>query len=483
MVRLLEYLPVVSLAAAAVSIPFTRVGSGNGIAKRASKDPGVGLVTDAVSYYANVSIGTPPQNMTVIVDTGSSDFWVISYDVVDCDSIEDCNYYDAFAYDYSDSFKGNTSSLFEITYGSGYALGYYASDTVTVGGVKLSQTAFGLVNETDNTPILGIGLKSNEASETTVDPAWSYDSVPYKMKDEGAISHVAYSLWLNDIDAEGELLFGAIDSAKFSGHLSLLPLIPVAQKEITSFAVMVSGISVSNGDHSAQIVSNGSWPYLLDSGTTLTYLLYEHFMPIVDSLNVIYDSDVFGYVLDVDSCSTVEGTVGLNFSGFNVSIPLSQFAMELEDGTCLLGLNYTTSDSCILGDNVLRSLYAVYDLENLEVALAPAKHNVTESSIHTISSSIPSATKASNYSATQLNWAYDTTTAPSLFSGRLKYWSSYISAAGEGDGDGDGDGGYSTDDGTTGLFPDATATDDLRTSRTTHGGGHATHHTSQGFDD
>lgn len=35
-------------------------------------------------YYASVSVGTPPQPQVLVVDTGSSDVWVVAYDASLC---------------------------------------------------------------------------------------------------------------------------------------------------------------------------------------------------------------------------------------------------------------------------------------------------------------------------------------------------------------------------------------------------------------
>lgn len=45
------------------------------------------VITNNISvrtYYAKVTVGTPPQPITLIVDTGSSDTWVIDDDISGC---------------------------------------------------------------------------------------------------------------------------------------------------------------------------------------------------------------------------------------------------------------------------------------------------------------------------------------------------------------------------------------------------------------
>ena len=44
-------------------------------------------------YYADITVGTPGQPQTVVLDTGSSDVWVVAYNANLCESVEAQVYY------------------------------------------------------------------------------------------------------------------------------------------------------------------------------------------------------------------------------------------------------------------------------------------------------------------------------------------------------------------------------------------------------
>lgn len=64
-------------------------------------------------------------------------------------------------------------------------------------------------------------------------------------------------------------------------------------------------------------------------------------------------------------------------------------------------LQQSGSDYILFGDNVLRSAYLVYDLDDFEISIAQARYT-TEEDISVISSSVPNAIQAPGYSSTSL---------------------------------------------------------------------------------
>lgn len=72
----------------------------------------------------------------------------------------------------------------------------------------------------------------------------------------------------------GSILFGGVDTEKYEGDLSVLPIqIDSQSGDISSFTVALSGISISNKAGKSQYSkTNLAIPVILDSGTTNSYL-------------------------------------------------------------------------------------------------------------------------------------------------------------------------------------------------------------------
>lgn len=88
-----------------------------------------------------MTIGTPPQQVTVQLDTGSSDLWVDPQcaNAGSSSSVALCNSYPAYD-PYSSSTAYDTGSAMSLEYGTGSCAGEYLVDTVSFGGVLIGMS-------------------------------------------------------------------------------------------------------------------------------------------------------------------------------------------------------------------------------------------------------------------------------------------------------------------------------------------------------
>lgn len=100
---------------------------------RAKRQDAVGIRNQQLgtAYTVDLEIGTPPQNVTVMVDTGSANLWVNP----ECDSSGQESYCEEFAqFDYTKSSTITDTGVQEdLSYGKGEVIIEYVTDKVTFG--------------------------------------------------------------------------------------------------------------------------------------------------------------------------------------------------------------------------------------------------------------------------------------------------------------------------------------------------------------
>ncbi|KAI1143903.1 acid protease [Hypoxylon sp. FL0543] len=364
------------------------------------------LDNEETLYFVNGTLGTPAQPVRLHLDTGSSDLWVNTPSSSLCSQAgRPCSFagtYDANSsstYDY-------VGSWFNISYvdGSG-ATGDYVTDTLTIGDTTLSDFQFGVgYSSTSEQGILGIGYPINEVQVGRAGKD-AYENLPMKLKSAGHIQRNAYSLWLNDLDANtGSILFGGVDTAQYTGSLQTLP---IQSNDGVFSEFMITLTSLSVGD--TNIADNQALAVLLDSGSSLTYLPDDMVESIYEAVDAEYDSsESAAYV----PCSLANqgDTLDFVFSGPKISVEMNELVLDLvmangqrptfSNGVtaCLFGISPAGSGTNVLGDTFLRSAYVVYDIDNNEISIAQTNFNTTESNIQEIPSGtgIPDATAVAN---------------------------------------------------------------------------------------
>ncbi|GAW11733.1 hypothetical protein ANO14919_010830 [Xylariales sp. No.14919] len=365
-------------------------------------------------YFASCSVGTPPQNVTLQLDTGSSDIWVPASSSSICEESQDgCT---LGSYDYSSSSTGKVlNGDFRISYvDTSYSQGDYITETFGIGDVSLQNMTMGLGLDTDIAyGLVGVGYALNEASVSRSHEL--YNNLPLVMRNEGHIATNAYSLWLNDLDAsKGNILFGGVDTDKYMGDLIRVNIQRDSQAQnYTSFQVKLTSLEAhsSSGDDS---LSSTSFPIsvVLDSGTTFSYLpqdLAEEVWQEVGAEYTVVSNNGAGVPLISCDLANSNGFFSFGFGGDGGPvIKVGMDELVIPSGTlngqqvCQFGIQNFSSDPFLLGDTFLRSAYVVYDLENNEIALAPTDFNATTSKVVAFPSQgakIPSSTPAPSQDA------------------------------------------------------------------------------------
>ncbi|XP_060629046.2 gastricsin-like [Anolis sagrei] len=318
-----------------------------------------------MSYYGEISIGTPPQNFLVLFDTGSSNLWVAS---VYCQS-EACTNHPLYNPNQSSTYSTNDQS-FSLQYGTGSLTGIFGYDTVTIQGISITSQEFGLSETEPGTNfvyaqfdgIMGMAYPAISSGGAT--------TVLQGLQQENLLDSPVFGFYLsgNEGSQGGELALGGVDTNLYSGQIVWTP---VTQEAYWQIGIQSFYIGNSITDWCSQ-----GCQAIVDTGTSLLTAPQQVFGELMQYVGAEQDSNG-QYVV---SCSNIQSMPTITFVIGGSSFPLSPSAYVLENnsGYCTVGImpTYLPSQNgqplWILGDVFLRSYYSVYDFGNNQVGFAAA---------------------------------------------------------------------------------------------------------------
>ncbi|GJN71746.1 hypothetical protein PLICBS_005814 [Purpureocillium lilacinum] len=334
-----------------------------------------------VAYYAQLSIGTPPQKVFAQLDTGSFELWVNP----NCSGlpVTDRRFCQAIGrYDPSNSSTAVVSELgTSLRYGIGSANITYVLDDISLGGdsdsgassaATMKRVQFGVATTSEDqfSGILGLGYGRGLNI--------GYDNFVDQLARQNVTRTKAFSVALGSKDErQGVVVFGGVDTSKFAGRLAQLPIIPKGESPdgVARYWVRMKGmrhvaangtatdlLAASNTEGERQGKAEGM-PVFLDTGATLTLLPPEVAGGIASAMGST-TMDLNGFHIVDCALTGRNGSVDFAFEGVTVRVPYRELIREvrMEPPMCYLGV--MPSDMfALLGDTFLRSAYVVFDLD------------------------------------------------------------------------------------------------------------------------
>uniref|UniRef100_A0A4X1VP97 Pregnancy-associated glycoprotein 2 n=1 Tax=Sus scrofa TaxID=9823 RepID=A0A4X1VP97_PIG len=308
-----------------------------------------------MAYVGNISIGTPPQQFSVIFDTGSSDLWVPS---IYCQS-RACNTHRVF-----DPFKSTTFRYsgvpIELEYASGMMSGYLGYDTVRISNLIIMGQEFGYSQWEENEAfdhamfdgMLGLGYPGLAIEDTT--PVFD------NLRKRGLIAQPVFAFYLSTNKEEGSVvMFGGVDRSFYKGELKWVPLTKPNYWQIALDRITWRGYVVA---------CKSGCQAVIDTGSSLL---------IGPTKEVINIQKLINFLIQ---CSTMNTLPDFIFTINNVQYPVPARAYIQKGsstGRCYSNFSGGTEDLSdkefwILGDVFLRLYFTVFDRGQDRIGLAPA---------------------------------------------------------------------------------------------------------------
>jgi hypothetical protein len=321
-------------------------------------------------FYGPIKIGG--QSFNVVFDTGSSNVWVPG---------QSCRFLTCWLHRRYNEKASKTyvadGRQYKVQYGSGPVEGVFSKDTVTVGDVDVKGQLFAEVSKVSFGPLniafaagkfdglLGLGFKSISQYHIPT---------PFEaMIEQKLIEQPVFAFYLQSDPAQtGELIFGGIDKAHYTGELVDVPLSSETYWEVNMDAAKFGGASVATAQKA-----------IIDSGTSLLAGPKDAVAALAKQAGA---TSVMGkeYVIDCNKAKSLPDLT-VTLAGKDFTLGPNEYVISVK-GQCLFGfmgidVPAPRGPLWIMGDIFMRKYYCVFDYGNKKMRIAPKAQQATAGTV------------------------------------------------------------------------------------------------------
>ncbi|KAJ7114926.1 aspartic peptidase domain-containing protein [Mycena epipterygia] len=335
-------------------------------------------------YYSTIQIGTPPQSFNVMLDTGSSDLFILDSTCFLCTD-------NAPLFDHSRSSTFSEDELSPpvvIIYGKGSVGGTVGQDRVSMGTFSVSSQGFLAADFVSDGLLEGsvsglIGLAFQDLAETAALPFWQGLIKTNQLSSPEMAFQLTRSQSASDVPG-GTFTLGGTNSSLFTGDIEFLDLVSSSlptlwQLSVSGVTVQGKSVTISTGDTAIAAIDTGT---TFIGGPTADVNAIWAAVPGASALQEADDEGFFQF-----PCAT---SVQVTFSFGGKAWPINPEDISLgplEKGSSMcVGAIFDLSlgtdvgaggPGWVVGDTFLKNVYSVFRQSPMSVGFAQLAANVS----------------------------------------------------------------------------------------------------------
>ncbi|CAH8850225.1 unnamed protein product [Trichobilharzia szidati] len=316
-----------------------------------------------IQYYGELLVGTPPQKLRVLFDTGSTETWLPSRKCwfldIPCWFIR---FYDSSK---SSTYQSN-GTKFNISYLIGSYSGFWSMDTMQINSLVIRNQAFAEVTNVFSDDFFGskydgiIGMSRRNVSRYGNTPF--FPNILSQSKDMDPV----FSFYLNRKNGHvgGEMVIGGVNPEYFIGDFENLPVV-----SHNRWSVIIKSMKIGGAQFCL-----GTCIGIIDTGTSLILGHSRAVDAMNDHLGAKWSGDG-GYSLD---CNYIHMLPAIEFVFRRKTYVLSPKDYVLKEENWLYTdctSPFASNDKLpsgywVLGDVFMSKFYTVFDFGESQIRLA-----------------------------------------------------------------------------------------------------------------